>query len=112
MAKKPAKSAPKKQAVKDSISLVRIADITAIVSSVWLMNSVAMLVYDKVNSNLDNMLACYSLIVSVLAICYSVLRKKRLSFTTAFCIGIVAASLFIWCLGLSKGSSDINWRIF
>lgn len=105
MAKKPAKGAPKKQAVKDSISLVRIADITAIVSSVWFMNSVAMNVYDKVTVDIKNAPASYALAIGILAIVFSVFAKKRLSFSTSFCAGLIVASIFIWLLGLSQGVS-------
>lgn len=109
MAKKATKSTSKKSAVKNATSMVRIADIVAVVSSVWFMNSVTMNVYDKVSSDLKNAPATYALVLGLAAILYSVTMKRRLSFSIAFSIGLVVASMFIWMLGLSLGLSDL-WQ--
>jgi len=109
MAKKSTKSTSKKSAVKNATSMVRIADIVAVVSSVWFMYSVTMNVYDKVVFDMKNAPASYALLLGSVAMLYSIYTKKRLSFSIAFCIGIVVASLFIWTLGLSQGLGTL-WK--
>ena len=100
MAKKSTKSTSKKLVLKNATSSVRVADIIAIISSVWFMNSVAMNVYDKVNVDLKNTPASYALALGVITVAYSIANKKRLSFSISFCLGLLVASAFIWYFGL------------
>lgn len=102
MAKKAKKSASKKSVVQDAASMVRIADIVAIVSSVWFMNSVAMNTFDMMTKNMKDSPASYAAAIGAAAIVYSFMSKKRLSFSTSFCVGILVASMFIWTFGLSR----------